>query len=227
MTSGIRPGWLTSARAESGLAERGRDDQVGQRDGRTDRGRPGAQHARVARLDELGGDVDHHVRAGLEVGSDHADRPTAFLQAQPARQVPDRPPGRLGRDVGQRAELAGHGRQPRVVQAQAVQQRVPDAVGPRGPHVLGVRLQHLGRVEAEMVGHGPQRVVQAPVRDAGQAGHGAPRGPGGFLDRPACLRAYLRHGPGIDGGHIYPSGLAGMVAGTASSLASGGASRAQ
>ena len=66
--------------------------------GRTDRGRTGPQHARVPGLDELRGDVDHDVRAGLEVGPDHADRPAAFLQEQAARQFPDDPAGRLAEE---------------------------------------------------------------------------------------------------------------------------------
>ncbi len=100
ITSGIRRGSDTSARAASrsarahqldragsrpAVGQRGRDDLVAERDRRAERGRARAQHARVARLDQLRGDVDRHVGPRLVVGADHA-RPGAGARASRGRR---------------------------------------------------------------------------------------------------------------------------------------------
>ena len=187
------PDQLDHGRVEPGGGQGGRDDLVRQRDGRTDRGRAGPQHARVARLDELRGDVHHHVRPGLEVGPDHAHRATPLGEHQAAGKLPDHPFGRFVRDLGQRLELTRDALEPGLVQPEPVQQAAAEAgLAGRG-HVRLVGREHRGGAADQAVRDRAQRLVESLGRDAGQVGDRAAGGPRGLLHGLERVGAVCRH----------------------------------
>ena len=179
------PDQLDHGRVEPGGGQGGRDDLVRQRDGRTDRGRAGPQHARVARLDELRGDVHHHVRPGLEVGPDHAHRAPPLGRAAGRREAPG-PPVRPVRTGRRPAPAAGRRWPPAAPR--------PAGAGPAAPpprpglagrgHVRLVGREHRGGAAAQAVRDRAQRLVEPLARDAGQVGDGAAGGARGLLARP-------------------------------------------
>ncbi len=163
MTSGISRGCRTSAtavsrpahahqldcrRVKAGRRHRRTDDLVDQHGRRPDRAGSGPQHARVARLDQLRGDVHDDVGPGLEIRADDTDRAPPLVQLKAVRQVPDERPGRLGRDVGERPQLIAPSPRCGRVQGQPVHERVRQPVRPRRAHVVGVRGQHDGSAPA-------------------------------------------------------------------------------
>ena len=99
---GTRTSWIASG-SRPASPSAGPTTWSTQGDGRAERGRAGAQHARVARLHQLRGDVDHHVGPGLEVGADRC-RPAAGTPPEPGRRAArGSPPGRRRRGVGERS----------------------------------------------------------------------------------------------------------------------------
>ncbi len=118
------PDKLDGGRVQACARKRRRDHLIGQRDRRAQRRAPGAQHASVAGLDELRGDVHDDVRPGLEVRADHPDRAAALGEHKPAGQVADlagsraRAPPRRGSQAARPSPSAaprpaGAGRGPR------------------------------------------------------------------------------------------------------------------
>ena len=196
ITSGIRPGWLTSARAESWPGTRTSWIMAGSSPAAA---RAGAMTSSAsATAERIAAEPVRSTPAlrdltnweamstttfgpGLEVGPDHADRAAPLVQRQAAGQLADRPSVRLGRDVGQRAELAGDGLEPGLVQPEPVEQPAAEAGLAARRHVRLVGREHRGGLAAEGVGHRAQRLVEPLVRDAGQVGDGVAGGPGGLL----------------------------------------------
>jgi MFS family permease len=136
---------LNRGRVKPGLSQGRRDHLIGQRDGRAQRGAPGPQHARIARLDELRGDVHDDVRPGFEVRSDHADWPAALGEHQAARQVADLAGGGLRRNPGEDLKLRRHRLQPGVVKPEPVADPGRQPAALRRPHVLLVGGEHRRR----------------------------------------------------------------------------------
>ena len=108
---GPRPARVGRRRVVPDRAERGCHDPLHDGPGGPERPRTGARDAGVARLQELGRDVERDVGPRLDVGADDADRPAALQEGEPVgallqhgvvRHV------RHVRHVGQGARLLGH-----------------------------------------------------------------------------------------------------------------------
>ncbi len=191
------PDELDGGRVKARGGERRRDHLIGQRDRRAQRRAPGAQHARVARLDELRGDVHDDVRPGLEVRADHPDRAAALGEHQAAGQVADLAGSGLGRDPGEDLKLRGHRLQPLLVQPEPVADPGGQPVVRRRPHVVGVGGEHRGRGVLQGAGHRAERGVDRAVGSAGEAGRRGPRRPRGRPDRLGGLRLIRHHDPSL------------------------------
>jgi hypothetical protein len=133
------------------------DHLIRQRDRRPQRRASGAQHARVAGLDELRGYVDDDVRPGLEVRADHADRAAPFGDDEPAGQVADLPAGGFGLDAGQDLQLGGHRLEATGVEPEPVADAVRQALSGGGPHVLLIGRQDGGSGDVERLRHRAER----------------------------------------------------------------------
>jgi len=175
----MRSSWTASA----GRPARSRaDDEIEQRGGRADRRRPGAQHAGVARLDELRRDVDDDVRARLEVRADHADGAPPLLDDEVAGQGADGATGRQGRGFGEYAQLAGHVGEPGSGQLEPVDEAGGHAVFLRGGDVGRVRGKDLVLVRGQQVGHREDRGVDLLLGGGGERGARSGRMGGGLCD---------------------------------------------
>ncbi len=170
---------LEGAGVEPGGGHGRPDDVVEQGGGGAQGGGAGAQHAGVAGLEQLGGDVEGDVGPGLEVGPDDPDRDAALGQRQAggeagAGQLAQ--VGLLGRErrVGEQADLPGHLGDPGLVELEPVQQAAAEAGRLPGLHVGGVGGQDPRRLVAEQARHAAQGLVDDLGRGRAQA-----RGAGG------------------------------------------------
>ena len=157
---------------QAGLGEPGSDDQVDQRRGAAQAGAPGAEHAGIAGFDELGGEVDRDIGAGLVVGADHPHGNPPFLQPEP---VVEDPAAHDALQRGQRrkgAHLPGDAGEADLVQPEPV-----DAPGGQGLlGLLQVRLvggEHRGGLGGEAAGDGAQRLGDLAVGCPGHVAGGA------------------------------------------------------
>ena len=104
------------------LPQRRRDHQLDQGRRTAEGSGAGPQHRRAAGLEHLGGDVDRHVRPGLEHGADHPDRyPPLEHPLAGGQRADEALQGRFG-GVGEHLELDGHVGEPLGSEPEAVEQ---------------------------------------------------------------------------------------------------------
>ena len=196
ITSGIRPGWLTSARAEACPGSRTSWIMAGSSPAAA---RAGAMTSSAsARAERMAAEPVRSTPALRDLTNCEAMSTTTFGRASKLapitptgrrRSSSRRPPGssetiRLDGSAGTWASArswAAMASSRAWIQAQPVEQPAAEAVGPRRRHVRLVGREHRAGLAAEGVRDRSQRVVQALLGDVGQAGGRGAGGPGGLF----------------------------------------------
>ena len=199
ITSGIRPGWLTSARAEACPGTRTSWIMAGSSPAAP---RAGAMTSSASAMAErMAAEPVRSTPALRDLTNCEAMSTTTFGRASKLapitptglrRSSSSRPSGSsltVRRD-GSAGTSASARSWPAMASSRASSsrsrssRRAADAVGPRRRHVRLVGREHRAGPAAQLVRDRPQRVVETLVRDAGQVGDRAAGGPRGRFARP-------------------------------------------